>query len=581
MSLTINRADLAAGARMEIERRRVMMEQKEEAETDLLAFIRMFWRVLEPEKKLIEGWVLNCLCDTLMAITDGHLTRVCINVPPGSMKSSLLNVFWCAWEWGPQDMAHLRYLSASYSTSIPERDNVRFARMINDPVYQKCWGHRVKLVREGAEVVENSRTGWKRVTSTGGGTTGWRGDRMLIDDANNPNNVESEDVRSSTNKWVREIMPDRLNDLQTSVVVNLQQRTHEDDATGTLIKAMAEGGSPYAFVCIPMEFDPLRIFPVTLRPGFENDDGEWVEPHVWTDPRALDGNGRMLRGLTTNSRGEPRVEFGSPMAVAEGMACWPERFPLASMDALKAEKGKYAWDSQYNQIPGVRGGSIIRKDWWRIWPDGSWPEMGTRIASIDTAVEEGSHNDFNACTAWGAFAGPEGEPQMILTDAWQARLPLSQLVDKVAETCRRQAVDYLLIEHKTRGRDLHDEIVRLYADASWQTILVKVETSKTARLKAVEHLFSGDWRPDPMTGIDSWTGGMVFAPDKDWAQEVIDQVGSFPFGSHDDLVDTVSMALGFVRKTGVVLRKNEYDADQIARRQFRKSPTMPYSIKAA
>lgn len=577
MSLTINRADLQAGARMEIERRRIMMEQKEEAETDLLAFVRLFWHVLEPEKKLIEGWVLDALSDILMAITDGHLTRVCINVPPGSTKSTMLNVMWPCWEWGPQNLPHMRYLSASYSTGIPERDNIRFARILNDPVYRRCWGDRVKIVREGAEVVENSQTGWKRVTSTGGSTTGWRGDRLLLDDLNNPMNVESDEVRASTNRFVREIMPSRLNSLQDSAIINLQQRTHEDDATGTLIKH----GQDFVFLSIPMEFDPLRIFPVTLRPGFENDAGEWVEPQVWTDPRAMDGNGRMLRGLTTNARGEPRVEFGSPMASAEGALCWPELFPPDELSKLKARLGPYAYDSQYLQIPGVRGGSIIRRDWWNLWPSDDYPDMGTRIVSVDTAVEEGANNDYNACTSWGAFAGPEGEPQLLLTDAWRARLPLAQLVDRVAQTCRRQGADTLLIEHKTRGRDLHDEIVRLYADAPWMTILVKVETSKIARLKAVEHLFSGDYRKDPVTGIEVYDGGMIFAPDKDFAEDVITEVASFPYGSHDDYVDTVSMLLGYVRKTGLVLRRVEYDADQIARRQFRKSPTMPYSIKAA
>lgn len=576
MSLLLADRDLAAGARIELARRERLVEQKDEAETDLLAFIRMFWHVLEPEKPLIEGWVLDCLCDVLMAITDGHMTRVCINVPPGSMKSSLLNVLWPAWEWGPQNMPHLRYLSASYSTGIPERDNIRFARVLNDPVYRRCWGDRLKLVREGSEVVENERTGWKRVTSTGGGTTGWRGDRMLCDDLNNPNNVESDEVRNSTNKWVREIMPDRLNDLVDSVVVNLQQRTHEDDATGTLIKF----GQDYQFVCIPMEFDPLRIFPVTLRPGFTSEEsGAYVPPLVWRDPRAVDEAGDTLTGIYANERGEPKVRFGSPMALAEGTPCWPERFPPEAMTKLKAEKGPYAWDAQYNQIPGVRGGAIIRKEWWRLWPSAEFPQMGTKIVSVDTAIEQGVKNDYNACTAWGAFAGMEGEPLMLMTEAWRAREPLSQLVDRVALTCRRQAADYLLIEHKTRGRDLHDELLRLYADAPWITVLVKVETSKEARLKAVEHLFSGDYRRDPISQVEDWQGGIVHAPDRDWADEVISEVASFPYGSHDDWVDTVSMALGWVRKNGVVLRKNEFDAEEIAKRRYKKPMGVPYAIK--
>lgn len=558
-----------ANARAELARRRKLAEQKDEAEGDLLAFVRMFWHVLEPQKPLVEGWVLDILCDVMMAVTDGHLTRVCINVPPGSMKSSLLNVFMPAWEWGPQNMPHLRYLSVSYSRVVPERDNIRFARLINDPVYQHCWGNRVKLVREGAEVVENNKTGWKRVTSTGGSITGLRGDRILNDDLNNPMDVESDEVRDTTNRFVREIMPDRVNDLEKSAIINLQQRTHEHDATGTLI----EFGGDYTFVCIPMEFDPLRIFPVVLR---RDEDGNPTQ--TWTDPRALDSKGRLLTGLTVNARGEPRVTIGSPMARTEGALCWPERFPPEEVTKLQGIKGPYAWSSQFNQFPGVRGGSIIRKEWWKLWPAEEYPEIGTVIVSVDTAVEEGTQNDYNACTVWGAFAGEAGEPLLLILEAWRARVPLAELVARVAETCRRRRADYLLIEHKTRGRDVHDEIIRLYQDATWLTRLVKVDKSKVARLKAVEHLFSGDYRKDPQSGVETWEGGVVHAPDKDWAQDVIDEVASFPYGAHDDWTDTVSQALLWIRQNGVVVRRVEYDIAELEAKRYRKPARVPYAI---
>jgi hypothetical protein len=165
---------IQAGARAELEKRKRMLEQKEDAEQDLLAFIRMMWPVIEPMQPLVEGWVLDLLCDVLTAITDEEIQppRVCINVPPGSTKSTLLNVLWPAWEWGPVNRPSLRYMSASYSTGVPIRDNLRFATIITHPVYQQCWGDRVKVTRQGAEMVSNNKTGWKMVTSTGGSCRG-------------------------------------------------------------------------------------------------------------------------------------------------------------------------------------------------------------------------------------------------------------------------------------------------------------------------------------------------------------------------------------------------------------------------
>lgn len=554
-----------------------MVAQKEEAEVDLMAFVRMCWPILEPEIPLIEGWVLDLLCDVLMAVTRGDLTRVCINVPPGSSKSSLLNVLWPAWEWGPCNRPSLRYLSISYSTAVPVRDNLRFTRLLKHPVYQRCWGDRVKLQRDGAEWVGNDKTGFKMVTSVGGGTTGFRGDRLLLDDISNPIDVESDIVRNTTNKFLREVMPDRLNSLDRSAIINLQQRTHQNDATGTII----EFGQGYEFVCVPMEFDPMRISRVVLA---RDEDGEPED--VWVDPRSLDEHGRQLKGLSVNKRGEPIVIPGSPMDKAAGELCWPERFDPDSVAALKIEKGPYAWSSQYNQIPGVRGGAIIHRDWWKTWLSDDYPEIGTVVVSLDTAIELKETNDYNAVTAWGAFEGENGEPQFLLLEAWRDRLPLADLARRVAETCRSRRADYLVIEHKTRGRDVHDEIVRLYQHSQWQTVLLKPDGDKVSRLKAVSHLFSGDVRKLPdgkdAEGNDQfrldWFGGVVWAPDKGWADEVIEETAAFPYGAHDDYCDSVSQALGFARKNGVVLRKVEYDEEELARNRFKKQLRVPYSI---
>jgi hypothetical protein len=83
----------------------------------LIHFVRHFWSVLEPSTKLIEGWPLEAICLHLEAVTFGEINRLLINVPPGFMKSLLVNVFWPAWEWGPMGLAHL-----SSSSSHGRRD---------------------------------------------------------------------------------------------------------------------------------------------------------------------------------------------------------------------------------------------------------------------------------------------------------------------------------------------------------------------------------------------------------------------------------------------------------------------------
>jgi phage terminase large subunit-like protein len=52
--------------------------------------------------------------------------------------------------------------------------------------------------------------------------------------------------------------------------------------------------------------------------------------------------------------------------------------------------------------------------------------------------------------------------------------------------------------------------------------------------------------------------GLIYAPDRSWADMVITQAAQFPRAKHDDLVDTISMALRYLRQIGVLIRNEEW-----------------------
>jgi predicted phage terminase large subunit-like protein len=192
------------------------------------------------------------------------------------------------------------------------------------------------------------------------------------------------------------------------------------------------------------------------------------------------------------------------------------------------------------------------------------------VASLDTAYTLKTSNDFSAITIWGVFTeetkaqatrmvGPngramymdrsygEGSPKVMLMHAWQQRLELHELVEKVATTCRSLKVDKLLIENKAAGISVAQEMRRLYGNEKFAVQLSDPKSQdKLSRLYSVQHLFAE---------------GMVHSPDRAWADMVITQVGQFPRGKHDDLVDTVSMALRHMRDVGLLQRAPERIAD--------------------
>lgn len=235
----------------------------------LLRFVRYFWPVLEPQTPFVDGWPLEAVCAHLEAVTFGEITRLLMNVPPGFMKSLLTDVFWPAWEAGPMNMPHLRYVAFSYSASLTERDNRRFLALVVSPEYQLLWGDRFALRKQGETLVSNDKTGWKLASSVGGVGTGERGDRVIVDDAHNVKEAESDTVRSDTVRWFQEAAENRLNDLKKSAIIVIMQRVHELDVAGAILK---EGG--YVHLCIPMEYEPSRACKTSIG---------------WTDPRREDG----------------------------------------------------------------------------------------------------------------------------------------------------------------------------------------------------------------------------------------------------------------------------------------------------
>ena len=87
---------------------------------------------------LVWGWPLQAMADHLEAVSRGEITRLLTNCPPGLMKSLLHSVLWPAWEWGPAELTHMRYLASSYS-----QDNVTRA----EPFSVQCEASNVYLVQ--------------------------------------------------------------------------------------------------------------------------------------------------------------------------------------------------------------------------------------------------------------------------------------------------------------------------------------------------------------------------------------------------------------------------------------------------
>ena len=56
--------------------------------------------------------------------------------------------------------------------------------------------------------------------------------------------------------------------------------------------------------------------------------------------------------------------------------------------------------------------------------------------------------------------------------------------------------------------------------------------------------------------------GMVWRPDMNFAEEVVEECASFPNGEHDDLADSMTQAILRFRQGGFIITPSDYDEDE-------------------
>ncbi len=328
-------------------------------------------------------------------------------------------------------------------------------------------------------------------------------------------------IRASKAKGQDHKRHSKIRAVNTSTV-DYDGRVYCVSVAATAVVVRRNGRVSISGNCLPMRYEPERAFMTNIG---------------WEDPRSQPGE-----------------------------LLWEERF--GEPEVLKLEKalGKFMAAGQLQQRPEPAGGGIIKREWWQLWEESAFPPMDYVIASLDTAFTTKEINDPSAMTVWGVFttdpvatahrtldrdgrpvyvdrAYNEQAPKAMLMYAWTERLEFHDLVARVAKTCKSMKVDKLLVENKASGISVAQELRRLYVNEGFAVQLSDPRSmDKLARLFSVQHIFEE---------------GIIYAPDKQWAEMVITQVGQFPKGKHDDLVDTCSQVLRHLRDIGLLVRGAE------------------------
>ena len=238
--------------------------------------------------------------------------------------------------------------------------------------------------------------------------------------------------------------------------------------------------------------------------------------------------------LPTEAEVEEDVTFpisGRVVHRSPGDLLHPERFPRTWVELEKVGQGSYVWAGQHQQRPAPMGGAIFKSQWFQYYDMNTLPDKFRAVViSLDTAYEVKKTADFSVATVWG-----ESERGFYLLHLWRGRAEFPQLREITQELARSWRPDAVVVEKAASGRSLLHE---LRQGTNLPVVGWPVDKDKSQRAHAVTPLFEA---------------GRVFFPQPThapWLQDYLHEMELFPGAAHDDQVDSTTMGLGYMRRSG-------------------------------
>lgn len=464
-------------------------KENEKAYNDLIAFCKR----MQPDYKV--GRHHRRLADMLMAIERGEKDRICVNIPPRHGKSQLVSIMFPAWFLGRNP--NKKVMMVSHTTDLAVDFGRKVRNLINTDEYRSIFPTVSLAVDSKSAGRWNTNMGGEYYACGIGSSIAGRGaDLLLVDDPHSEQDVINGnfEVFEKAYEWFTFGARTRL--MPGGRVAIIQTRWHMDDLTGRVTRDMAhnERADQYEIVEFPAILD------------------------------------------TQDKEGTP---IQKPL--------WPEFFDLNALLRTKASMPAFQWNAQYQQEPTAEEASIIKREWWNEWERETPPPCEYIIMSLDAAAEKHNRADFTALTTWGVFLNEQTDAyNIILLNSIKQRLEFPELKDLAMEEYREWDPDAFIVEKKSAGTALYQEMRRMGLPVSEYTPH-RGSGDKLARLNSVSDIVAS---------------GLVWTPQTRWAEEVIEEIAGFPFMSHDDLVDSTVMALMRFRQGGFIRLPSDEPEEQ-------------------
>jgi predicted phage terminase large subunit-like protein len=489
-------------------------------EDSLGDFIKAAWRHANEPQTFQSNWHIDCVCDHLMAVARREIKGpgpLIFTVPPRHMKSRGVNVFFPAWTWAQDPDPHgddhgltvrpgtlmgpgVKFAHLSYVQRLSNEHSICCQYLIRSNWYRRRWGDRVQLNYTQISQFDNFAGGNRRAMAFSS-ITGFGADIIVIDDAHDITNVESDVIRDETLRVWDEVLPTRLNDPKTGIFIVIMQRSHQRDLIGHILAKEFNG----MHVCLPAEFERNHPY-VFLNP-------KWPVPRRTDSSNSTDGGPRL---------GECWYDFRK-----EGEPLWHGRFGNDVLRDWATRLTSHAAAGQLQPRPTAREGGLFKRRWFaNPVKNVPWDHL-TLVRAWDLASASDQSGDPDHTV--GVLMGHNRDFKVFyIIDVVRGRFRPGEREQKILSTAQSDGTTCMIRIPQDLGSAGKFEARYLVGLLQGYRISTECEQANKAS------------RADPFAA--QCEHGYVNIIEAPWNTAFIEELCAFPNGAHDDQVDAATAA---------------------------------------